>query len=289
MANKADNVSEFLVVSNPIAHSRSPEIHAAFAGETGVDMRYDKALVERNDFERFADEFAARGGRGMNVTLPFKVDAYRYVSQADPIAAGAQAVNTIAFDTDGTSRGSNTDGGGLMRDLKGRHGQDLAGRTVLLLGAGGAAQGVVEPLLADGPARLVVANRTLAKAEALIQHVGVRDLHGHAGRCELSACDLNAVAAAPGWRADLIVNATSFGHEQDQALPLDADWVGDAFCYDMTYGAGAVFYRWAADLRQGGCADGLGMLVEQAALSFEIWHGVLASTDPVYAQLRGQT
>ena len=250
-------------------------------------MNYDRALIEPGGFAAFADDFAARGGRGMNVTLPFKADAFAYVARTDPLAAGAQAVNTIAFGPDGAS-GYNTDGRGLLRDLKDRHELRLAGSTIVLLGAGGAAHGVVEPLLAEGPARLVVANRTLAKAEALCAHALARDLDGHARACELEASGLAELAAEPAWRADLIVNATSFGHDDAEDLPLDANWVGDAFCYDMTYGAGARFHRWALALQQGRCADGLGMLVEQAALSFEIWHGKAPATDAVYAMLRAR-
>jgi len=295
----------FLVVGNPIEHSRSPEIHTHFAAQFGIDMSYERALVPVDAFRDFVTRFAQTGGRGLNVTLPFKFDAHDFVTELDPLAASAQAVNTIALDSSSNSRGFNTDGGGLLRDLKDRHGQQVEGATVVMLGAGGAAQGVMGALLAERPALLLVANRTLGRAQDLVRAVQKRDQGQQLEVGEttvVKACALQALSGDPAelgltdtLRPDLIINATSFGHVAQakdegllisRVLGLSADWVGDAFCYDMTYGQGAVFHRWAEQLKQGAGADGLGMLVEQAALSFNIWHGVMPQTNELLVQMR---
>jgi shikimate dehydrogenase len=263
----------YAVVGNPIAHSRSPAIHARFAAQCGQDMRYERLLAPLDGFVATVDAFRAAGGRGLNVTLPFKLEAFRYADRRSARAQAAGAVNTLRFDTDGCV-GDNTDGVGMVRDVTGRLGVALEGARVLLLGAGGAARGVVLPLLQAGVAALAIANRTASKA-----------------------LELEAIAADPRVRAggfdalrpgfDVIVNATSAG--LDDAAPAidDAVYEGVRLAYDMVYGTRATaFMRRAGDA---GCAlvsDGLGMLVEQAAESFLLWRGVRPDTVPVYRALR---
>ncbi len=269
-------INHYLVVGNPIAHSRSPQIHSAFAKQLGDEIVYDKVEVELGGFAKFADQFKNSGGQGMNVTVPFKIDAYNYVDRVDEHARAAAAVNTIKFSVGGQSHGFNTDGIGLLRDLTNRHHVDLQGKHVLLIGAGGAAQGALLPLLQAGIRRLTLMNRTLEKAQKLLQQpeftkVGV----------ELSARPLNALDEP----ADLVINATSFGLG-DEPVPLQPHLVNNAFCYDMSYGPGAKFCRWAASAGVVSSVDGLGMLVEQAAQSYFIWHGHHPQTQPVYDLLR---
>jgi shikimate dehydrogenase len=266
----------YLVVGNPIAHSRSPQIHRAFAKQLGDNIVYEKAEVELGDFARFAEQFKVSGGKGMNVTVPFKIDAYNYVDTLDEHAQAAAAVNTIRFSPDDQSQGFNTDGIGLLRDLSGRHGVDLQGKHVLLIGAGGAAQGALLPLLQAGIRRLTLMNRTVEKARLLLQQPAFKNTG-----VELAARALNVLDES----ADIVINATSFGLG-DEAVPLQQDLVDGAFCYDMSYGPAARFCRWADSAGAKTSVDGLGMLVEQAAQSYFIWHGHLPHTQPVYELLR---
>jgi len=270
-------INRYLVVGNPINHSRSPQIHHAFAKQLGDKIVYDKAEVEIGGFAQFAEQFKAGGGKGMNVTVPFKIDAYNYVDTVDEHARAAAAVNTIKFSVEKQSHGFNTDGIGLLRDLSGRHGVDLQGKHVLLIGAGGAAQGALLPLLQAGIRRLTLMNRTVEKAHLLLQQPVFRN----AG-VDTTAQALNVLDEP----ADVVVNATSFGLS-DEAIPLQQDLVSGAFCYDMSYGPAARFCRWADSAGATISVDGLGMLVEQAAQSYFIWHGHMPHTQPVYEQLRG--
>ncbi|MCR9261636.1 MAG: shikimate dehydrogenase [Pseudomonadaceae bacterium] len=269
-------INRYLVVGNPIAHSRSPQIHNAFAKQLGDKIIYDKAEVETGEFSQFAEQFKSSGGKGMNVTVPFKIDAYNYVDTVDEHARAASAVNTIKFTSDNQSKGFNTDGIGLLRDLSERHGVDLQGKHVLLIGAGGAAQGALLPLLQAGIRRLTLMNRTVEKAQLLLQQPVFRN----AG-VELAAQALNMLDEP----ADLVINATSFGLG-NEVMPLQPSLVNDAFCYDMSYGPAARFCRWAAGAGATSSVDGLGMLVEQAAQSYCIWHGQLPRTQPVYELIR---
>ena len=252
------------VFGNPIGHSKSPQIHALFATQTGQALSYEPLLAPLDDFPAFARDFF-RGGRGANVTVPFKEQAYRMADELTERARRAGAVNTLKKLEDGRLLGDNTDGAGLVADLL-NAGVTLSGRRILLLGAGGAVRGVLEPLLAHRPAALVIANRTASRAEQLVQEF--------------------AELAEP---VDLIVNGTSasLGGE----LPPLADSLivaGRTFCYDMMYSAEPTpFCRWAAALGAT-TRDGLGMLVEQAAEAFELWRGVRPDTAPVLAELRRQ-
>jgi shikimate dehydrogenase len=263
----------YAVIGHPVAHSKSPWIHAEFARQTGQDIEYLRIEAPLDGFARTVDAFRAAGGRGANVTLPFKDQASRYCGTAlTERARLAGAVNTLVFADHGVS-GDNTDGVGLLRDLTVNLAREIAGARVLLLGAGGAARGVLAPLLAARPSRLVVANRTAQKA---------RDL---ARRFE--------TAAAGGFEEfrseqfDLLINATSAGLAGEAPPLAAAAFAPGALAYDMVYGRDTPFLALA---RSAGAAahDGSGMLVEQAAESFLVWRGVRPETAPVLAALRGR-
>ena len=268
-------IERYAVIGNPIAHSRSPWIHAAFARQTGEAIVYDRILGPVGAFRETVEQFRAEGGRGLNVTLPFKLDACAYATRTSERATAAGAVNTLAFDG-GEIVGDNTDGVGLVRDLERNLGLNLAGLRVLLLGAGGAAQGVVLPLLEREPAALVIANRTLAKAEALAQRFG-----------RYGSVIAVAYPTLTDGDFDLVINATasSLGAE---APPLPGGvYRAGSTAYDMMYGKGeTAFLRAALSDGAAHLADGLGMLVEQAAESFFIWRGRRPETGPVLRELR---
>jgi len=264
------------VFGNPIGHSKSPQIHRLFADETAQALSYEPLLAPLDDFAGFAGEFF-REGRGANVTVPFKEQAFRLADELTERARRASAVNTLKKLEDGRLLGDNTDGIGLVRDLRDNAGVTLAGKRILLLGAGGAVRGVLEPLLAERPSALVIANRTLSKAEQLAGEF--------AGLGGISASRFEDLQGP----FDLIINGTSASLAGE--LPPLADELisaGETFCYDMMYGATATpFCQWAAD-RGAMTRDGLGMLVEQAAAAFELWRGVRPQSAPVLGALREQ-
>ena len=260
----------YAVFGHPIAHSKSPAIHAAFARQTGQDLRYEAILAPLDGFAASVDAFVAGGGRGANVTVPFKEEAFRLAARLSARAERAGAVNTLSF-VDGAILGDNTDGAGLVADLDRNLGRDLAGARILLLGAGGAARGVVGPLLDRKPATLVIANRTAGRAEDLARLFD-RNVVG---------CGFEAVEG----RFDLVVNATAASLAGElPPLPPDAFAPG-ALAYDMMYGRDTPFLAFARE-RGAATADGLGMLVEQAAEAFFAWRGVRPDTAPVIADLR---
>lgn len=262
----------YAVIGHPVAHSKSPWIHAQFAHATGENIAYDAIDAPPAGFVATVEKFRAGGGKGLNVTLPFKEEAFRYCAGTSTRAAAAQAVNTLVLDRP-QPFGDNTDGVGLVRDLTANLRRSLAGAQVLLLGAGGAAQGVLAPLAEAGAAAIVVANRTPARAEALAARVpGV------------AACGLDAL----GGRAfDLVVNATSAGLGGELPRLPQGLFRPGALAYDMVYGRDTEFLAMA---RAAGAAtsDGLGMLVEQAAESFLVWRGVRPDTRAVLAALRAR-
>jgi shikimate dehydrogenase len=259
----------YAVIGNPVAHSKSPWIHAEFARATGQDIDYGRIEAPLDGFVETVERWRAEGGKGLNVTLPFKHEAFRFCERVSERARLAQAVNTIVLVK---GFGDNTDGVGLVRDLSGNLNLPLKGKNVLLLGAGGAAQGVVGALLEAGVARLVIANRTVSKGKVLAERF--------AGAF---ACGYDALG---GESFDVVINATSAGLT-DEAPPLpDHVFTKSSLAYDMVYGRETPFL--AAARRAGARAcDGLGMLVEQAAESFFIWRGVRPQTRPVLAKLRG--
>jgi len=265
----------YAVIGNPIAHSKSPALHAAFARQCGQDIRYEAILGPLDGFRASVEAFRQAGGRGMNVTVPFKVEALALADTLTERARLAQAVNTLRFDADGIF-GDNTDGIGLVHDIQQRLGFAIGGKRVLILGAGGAARGSVLPLAEAGPARLVIVNRTQAKAEALrAQFAGV------------AAVDVEPCDGLAGQRFDLVINATSAGLH-GESLPLPAGiFAPGALAYDMVYGNTEMPFMLAARaLGASRVSDGLGMLVGQAAESFFLWRGVRPDTAPVLQMLQ---
>jgi shikimate dehydrogenase len=265
-------------MGNPVEHSKSPWIHARFAALTGEPVEYGKRLIGLDEFPAAVRAFIAEGGKGCNITVPFKFQAASLVDHRSARAALADACNILSF-RDGSITGDNTDGIGLVKDLEHNAGVQLAGREVLLLGAGGAAAGVLGPLIEAGPARIVLANRTLAKAQALVErHATLAAAHG----VKLLACGLDEV---PG-TFDVLINGTasSLG---GGGVPVDARVLKPgALAYDMMYGPAAQgFLQWAREHGAMG-RDGLGMLVEQAAEAFLIWRGVRPPSGQVLAELR---
>jgi len=270
-------VDRYAVIGNPIAHSKSPLIHAEFARQTRQAITYGRILGDPDDFPGEVRRFFAKGGRGMNVTLPFKTQAWEMVDQLSPAAECGRAVNTLIRFPDGGLGGDNTDGVGLVRDLSANHGFDFSGRRVLLLGAGGASRGVLPSLLETGLDALVIANRTTSKA---------LDLAATAAMERVGGCGLEGLEGREPF--DLIINATSAGLDGDvPAIPRDGLAPG-GWTYDMFYGdAPTPFLRWGRARGAARVLDGLGMLVEQAAESFFLWRGTRPLTAPVIARLRG--
>lgn len=262
----------YAVFGNPIAHSKSPLIHAAFASQTGQDMVYSTRLAPLDGFADAVAAFHSEGACGANVTVPFKEQAFSLSTRLTPRARAAGAVNTLRFDAFDIL-GDNTDGAGLVRDLTVNLGQTLTGKRILLMGAGGAARGVILPLLEQHPATLFIANRTAAKAEALVQAFTAQDTLSGGGYAGL------------GGGFDLVINATSASLSGDlPPLPEDV-FAPNALAYDMMYGKDTPFLAFAR--AQGArTTDGLGMLVEQAAEAFLLWRGVRPDTAAVMRLLR---
>lgn len=269
-------VDRYAVFGNPVRHSRSPQIHAAFAAQTQQSLSYRAHLVELGRFDSTARDFFAGGGKGFNVTVPFKLDAFAFAQELSERARRAGAVNTMALQGDGTVYGDNTDGVGLARDITDNLGWQLAERRILILGAGGAVRGILEPLLRHEPDLVVIANRTVEKAQQLARGFG--DIG------EVRACRFEGLA---GNQFDIIINATS-ASLAGELPPLPGDILNDGCCcYDLMYSVEPTpFMVWAASEMAWAVADGLGMLVEQAAESFNLWRGVRPSTRPVIEMLR---
>lgn len=267
----------YCVFGHPIGHSKSPQIHTAFAAQSSEPMEYTAIEAPKDDFAGAWRDFVAAGGRGANVTVPFKEEAYRLCEVLSPRARRAGAVNTLVLGKDGRTFGDTTDGIGLVRDLK-HHGVTLAGARVLVLGAGGAVRGVIEPLLAEGPAEVLIANRTAEKASGLAKDfAALTD-----GQTRLHGSGFDAVPA----HFDVVINGTSASLGGDLPPLPDDVFAPGATAYDMMYGATlTVFLGWAAE-RGARPVDGLGMLVEQAAESFTQWRNRRPDTAPVREMLR---
>lgn len=265
----------YAVVGNPIAHSKSPLIHAEFARQTGQELSYNTLLAPLDGFAGAAQEFHAAGGKGLNVTVPFKQEAWQLATRLTQRAQLAQAVNTLKFE-DGDILGDNTDGAGLVRDITVNLGFDIRAKKILLMGAGGAARGVVLPLLEQCPALFAIANRTPAKAHELGQQF-----------LEYGDISSGDYASLAGCHFDLVINATS-SSLSDQLPPLPPGvFAPGSLAYDMMYGKGLTpFLQFAQANGAARVADGLGMLVEQAAESFFLWRGVRPDTKPVIELLK---
>jgi shikimate dehydrogenase len=269
----------YAVVGNPIAHSKSPEIHAAFARQTGQDIGYSKLLAPLDGLRSTLESFRAAGGKGVNVTVPFKLEAFDLADEVSQRAKDAEAANYLRFDN-GRIHADNTDGVGLTRDIVHNLGFRLAGKRVLLLGAGGAAQGVLTPLLEYEPSILTIANRTVEKALRLAETFRHKPVAASSVLCGLRFGEL------AGHHFDLVINATSTSLQGElPPLPVDAFAAG-ALAYDMMYGATPSPFLAFAAAHGAKTSDGLGMLVEQAAESFLLWRGVRPETAPVIALLR---
>ena len=264
----------YALFGNPLGHSKSPLIHGAFARETEQDMTYETIEAPLDGFAAAVAAFRTAGGRGANVTMPFKLEAFALADDRSERAERAGAVNALKFES-GRIVADNFDGVGLVNDIRRNQGVEIAGRRVLLMGAGGAVRGALLPILAEGPAVLVVANRTVAKAKNLgVQFAGL-------GPLETGGYD-----DVGGHEFDLVINATSASmHGELPAVPRSA-FASGCLAYDLVYGKGlSPFLRLAGDAGAGRLADGVGMLVEQAAEAFAWWRRVRPSTRQVIAQL----
>lgn len=267
---------KYAVFGNPVKHSKSPYIHSAFAARCDQQLQYRAVKVELGDFNRAAEQFFKNGGKGLNVTLPFKSEACAFADTLSKRAELAGAVNALAVGEGGTILGENTDGIGLVKDMVANLGWMIGGSRVLVLGAGGAVCGVLEPLLRERPESLSVVNRSAEKAEELVKRFA-----------ELGSIEGGGYELMQGRQFDIIINGTS-ASLAGELPPLGDDLLSEkGRCYDMMYGAEpTVFMRWAAEHAAWAIADGLGMLVEQAAESFYIWRHMRPETGVVITELR---
>ncbi len=265
---------ELAVFGNPIGHSLSPSIHAQFAQQTGLKVNYAKILAPIDGFNQSVQQFIEKGANGFNVTVPFKLDAFNLATELTLNAKMAGAVNTIKIQKNKLI-GENTDGLGLVNDLTQNLGLSLKGKKILILGAGGATQGIILPLLRQQPSQIMVANRTASKAEKLA--------HNFSQYGSVSGFGLDKIKSEP---VDLIINATSAS--LDGNMPEIASGCADnAICYDLMYGKQTPFMDWAKNNNASIISDGLGMLVEQAASSFEFWTEKKPDTRSVIKKIRG--
>jgi shikimate dehydrogenase len=272
-------VDRYAVIGNPVEHSKSPIIHQAFAKQTGQDIEYSKVLAPIDGFSQTVAAMRDAGFRGANITVPFKLEAFNLVNQLTERAHDAGAVNTLVFNAGGIY-GDNTDGVGLVRDIQQNLGIGFQAKKVLLIGAGGAAEGVLHPVLEQQPKLLVIANRTLDKALTMVKRVEEQ------GDFRFVSVNAYAFHDLQGHSFDIVINATSTGLS-DTELPLPPDiFAPGSLAYDMMYGRITPFMSFAHSHGARKVSDGLGMLVEQAAESFFIWRQVRPDTGPVINQLR---
>lgn len=272
------DADRYAVFGNPIKHSRSPAIHAAFARQCDQRMQYRAVLVDLDGFDTAARKFFTGGGAGLNITVPFKREAFAFADRLSDRATRAGAVNTLSLAGDGAIEGDNTDGIGLVRDMIANLGWVVQGLRVLIIGAGGAVRGVLEPLLREKPRELLIVNRTASKAEQLAAEFA-----------DIAPLEGGGYSMIGERQFDLIINGSSAGLTGEMPELPDSVLTQRSCCYDMVYGAEpTAFMRWAAHNTAWAVADGLGMLVEQAAQSFYIWRHVRPETRPVIMQLRDQ-
>ena len=270
-----DSQDRYAVFGNPVGHSKSPDIHSQFAAQTGQSLIYTAELIELDQFAESVTAFAANNGKGLNITVPFKQEAWQLATERSSRAERAGAVNTLLI-KDNTLFGDNTDGLGLVRDLIDNHNQNINNQHILIVGAGGAVRGVIEPILELKPAELVIANRTVEKAWQLAKDFSELG--------NISGCSLEALDAQ---HFDIVINGTSASLHGDLPPLPNTLFNNNACAYDMMYAAHPTpFMQWA---KQNGVVhvyDGLGMLVEQAAESFRLWRGVTPETRPVIQSIR---
>jgi shikimate dehydrogenase len=270
--------ARYAVMGNPVAHSKSPRIHALFAHQFKHHIEYTAIQVDEGGFAQAVQQFRANGGAGLNVTVPFKQEAYKLADHLSERAKTAQAVNTLRFEPDGRLFGDNTDGAGLVHDLEKNLGLHLKDKRLLVLGAGGAVRGVLQPLLHHHPALIIIANRTVSKARDLAEEFA------HYGKVEASG-----FKELKGKHFDIVINGTAASLKGEIPPLPDNLFTTHALAYDMMYGEKSKpFLDWAAVHGAAQLVDGLGMLVEQAAESYLIWHGVRPETQPVIEKLRAE-
>ena len=266
----------YAVVGQPVKHSKSPLIHSLFAKQCGIDLVYEAMEVTEDNFDTFIESFFAETGAGLNITVPYKEKAFALASSCSPRANLAKAVNTLFLDDENLICGENTDGPGLITDIKSNHGFALENSRILILGAGGAVRGVLAALISEQLTSITIANRTLSRAETL--------------RTEFepfTEINVETYESIGSSQFDLIINGTSLGLTGD-VPPIEADLMSDnCCCYDMMYGdSDTAFVRWAKQHGATLALDGLGMLVEQAAESFSLWHGIRPETASIISDLR---
>ena len=272
-------MDKYAVVGNPIKHSQSPFIHDQFAHQTGQQLTYERILIPLDDFKNALKNLQSADYKGINVTLPFKHEAYLAANHRSTAASLAQAANTLVFHPNQTITAENTDGCGLIKDLSENLKIHLSNQSLLILGAGGATQGILGPLLSKNPRRLILANRTLEKAKHLESHFSQFG--------PIESCPWEEI---PDYPFDMIINATSLSLVNDHfSLKANRIIQKETICYDLAYKKGLTpFLQWAKKMGSNYCYDGLGMLVEQAAAAFFVWRGIYPETTSVIAALKQQ-
>ena len=267
----------YAVFGNPIAHSQSPLVHSLFAKQVGIDLEYRAIQVDIGGFEQAVSGFQANGGNGLNVTVPFKLNAWKIADELTDRAQLAGAVNTLFFQ-DNRIKGDNTDGAGLVKDIELNLNVALTDSKILVIGAGGAVRGVLAPMLEKQPESITISNRTKGKADALVEMFAD---YGTVSSTTLEQANLD--------RYDIVINATSTGIHGEVPSVSPQVFRGVSLVYDMMYGKNPTkFMQWAGQNSGAQISDGLGMLIEQAAESFKIWHGVMPQTSAVIGAVRSK-
>lgn len=274
--NLVSFVSNYAVFGNPVKHSKSPQIHSLFARQTGITLAYQAIEVPLNNFNEYVSLFATQKGKGLNITVPFKENAYSLCDVLTQRAEDCGSVNTIWFD-DNRVHGDTTDGQGLINDLTTNHEINLNNKSILVLGAGGSVKAILEPLLIQKPEKIIIANRTLSRAEALVEKFSM-----------LGNIEARSYSKLVDQSFDLVINGTSLSL-QGELPPLPETLFNSNACsYDLMYSTEpTIFMQWSTKQGASKVLDGLGMLVEQAAEAFNIWHGVMPETATVIKVLRG--
>ncbi len=275
------SVSNYAVFGNPVKHSKSPQIHSLFAKQKGIELNYQAIEVPIEQFSDYVRSFAAQNGKGLNITVPFKENAFDLCDILTERAKLSGSVNTIWFDEQNKICGDTTDGKGLVNDLTINHSIDLNNKSILVLGAGGSVKAILEPLCAQKPKQIVIANRTVSRAEQLTKNFSKQ--------AYIQACSYTELSEPPYTKHpfDIIINGTSLSlHGKLPSIPKSTI-NNSTCCYDLMYSdTETVFMKWASAQGAEKVMDGLGMLVEQAAEAFMIWHGVMPETEPVIKLLR---
>ena len=266
----------YAVIGNPIKHSKSPQIHSAFAKQEGVEINYQRILAEPSQFKTSINQFIEAAGAGLNVTVPFKIEAFKACTNLNEYAASAKAVNTMSFSANGIWNGYNTDGIGLIADIKVNKQLTLSNKSILILGAGGATRGILLPLLQERPASITVANRTISKATQLANDFTT---HGSIEGCGFEHLENK--------NFDIVINATSASLSNELPAIPNHIVTKNSICYDLAYSDDPTpFLLWAKNQGVTCSFDGLGMLIEQAAESYYIWRGYRPTTSSIFTLLR---